>query len=55
MSAVMWFCSMSLMLPLIVARLSMLCCWLQRIWLAIVQVDSKESLLSCSQTVPLKR
>ena len=55
MSAEMWFCGMSLMLLLIVAGLSLSCCWLQRMWLAIIQVDSEGSLLGYSQTVPLKR
>ena len=53
--AAMWFCGVSLTLPLMVAGLSMSCCWLQRMWLAIVQVDSEESSLGCSWTVLLKR
>ena len=43
MSAVMCFCGVSLTLLLIVARLSMSCCWLRRMWSAIVQVDSEGS------------
>ena len=55
MSAVMCFCGVSPMLPSIVAGLSMLCCWLQRMWSAIVRVDSEGSSLGHSRTVPLKR